>query len=96
MEQTDRLSVEECRELLGPDGEGWTDERIEQLRDRLENMAHVLLPIVKTVSREDVEAMKWAAFALRHGPMEELVDNRGNEFNDLESWPLPEGQCRAN
>lgn len=91
-----KLTVEQCRELLGEEAEGWDDREVERWRDRVANMAHVLLPIVKKVSRDDVEAMKWAAYALRHGPMEELVEDHRDKFDDLERWPLPGGKCHVN
>jgi hypothetical protein len=90
------MTVEQCRELLGEEAEGWPNEKVERWRDRVTNMAHLLLPVVKKVSRDDLEAMRWAAYALRQGPMEELADTRADEFEDLEPWPAPEGPCRAN
>jgi hypothetical protein len=91
-----KMSVEQCRELLGEEANGWTDDKVGRWRDRVANMAHLLLPVMKKVSRDDLEAMRWAAFAVRNGPMEELTDTRGDEFDDLEPWPGPEGPCRVN
>lgn len=93
MAESDKhLSVAECRALLGADAEGWTDERIEKLRDRLEALAHVLVPIVKKVSREDLEALKQAAYTHRHGlDREDLIqdpDFDNEENTEVNTWPV--------
>lgn len=67
MEQRDKLSLEECKRLLGSDAEGWPDEKIERLRDRLEALAEELYPVIGQRAAEDLEGLKEAAYAHKHG-----------------------------
>jgi hypothetical protein len=62
-----KLTVEECRQLLGADAEGWPDEKIERLRNRLEALAHELYPVIGQRAAKDLESVRWAAYAHRHG-----------------------------
>ena len=67
MEQRDKLTVEQCRELLGPDGEDWPDDKIERLRDRLEALAEELYPVIGQRAAEDLEGLRWASYLHRNG-----------------------------
>jgi len=40
-----RLSIAECRDLLGEEGRAMSDDEIEALRDSAETMAHLLIEI---------------------------------------------------
>jgi hypothetical protein len=67
MEQRDKLTVEECKVLLGADAEGWPDEKIERLRDRLEGLANELYGEIGKRAAEDLPGLREAAYAHRHG-----------------------------
>lgn len=41
----DVMSIARCRELLGPDATGLSDEEVEALRRHAETMAHILIEI---------------------------------------------------
>jgi hypothetical protein len=67
MEQKDRLTIEECRQLLGGECEGWEDTKVERLRDRLEALARELYPVIGQRAAEDLPGLREAAYAHRHG-----------------------------
>jgi hypothetical protein len=67
MKQQDKLTLEECKQLLGQDGEGWSDEKIERLRDRLEALAHELFGEIGQRAAENLEDVRWAAYLHRNG-----------------------------
>ncbi|HEY1575823.1 MAG TPA: hypothetical protein VGF82_01960 [Terracidiphilus sp.] len=67
MEQRDRLTIEECRRLLGAECEGWTDTKVERLRDRLEALAVELYPVIGKRAAEDLPGLREAAYTHRHG-----------------------------
>lgn len=94
MEQKDRLTIEECRQLLGAECEGWTDTKVERLRDRLETLARELYPIIGSRAAEDLEGLREAAYAHRHGLDKEdlIVDPDFDNENDegtAEGSPCP-------
>jgi hypothetical protein len=41
------LSIEQCRELLGVDAVGKTDEEIAELRDRMRQLGAVVISIIR-------------------------------------------------
>lgn len=67
MEGSGKLTVEECRRIMGADAEGWPDDKIERLRDRLEALAHELYPVIGERAAQDLEGLREAAHAHRHG-----------------------------
>jgi hypothetical protein len=81
LEQRDRLTIEECRQLLGAECEGWTDTKVERLRDRLEVLARELYPVIGQRAAEDLEGLKWIAYVHRHGLNKEdlIVDDDDDE-----------------
>lgn len=40
---TDQISINRCRELLGDEAVGLSDEQVDQLRRHAETMAHVVI-----------------------------------------------------
>ena len=54
-----RLSVEECREILGQTEGAMTDAEIETLRNELERVAEVLLDEVTEKGREGLLPARW-------------------------------------
>ena len=41
----DRISIARCRELLGDDAVGLSDEEVDRIRQHAETMAHVLIEV---------------------------------------------------
>ena len=41
----DQISIARCRELLGDEAVGLSDEEVDQIRQHAETMAHVLIEI---------------------------------------------------
>lgn len=74
MSESDKhLSVSECRTILGDEATGMSDTDIERLRDRLEGVALAMMPAMRQLTPENVEAMRWAAYAFRQERAEELM-----------------------
>lgn len=61
-----RISVEECRAILGSEADGYPDERIERLRDALEAVAEVMYDEIKRQAQSDPEAVRWASYAFEN------------------------------
>ena len=38
-----KLTLEQCRQMLGNEAEGMTDKEVEELRDTLTSLAHTLI-----------------------------------------------------
>lgn len=91
MEQKDKLTVEECKALLGADAEGWPDDKIERLRDRLEALAIELYSEIGQRAAEDLPGLREAAYAHRHGlDREDLrVDPDFDDEDTAEDTPCP-------
>jgi len=64
------LSIERCRELLGPEAEGKTDEQLEALRDRLEDAAGRYYDAIQEAWKRDPESVRWAVHAHETGEVE--------------------------
>jgi len=41
----DQISIARCRELLGDDAAGLSDEEVDRIREHAEAMAHVLIEV---------------------------------------------------
>jgi hypothetical protein len=86
--EPDELSVEECRRILGSEAEGWSNERIEHLRDRLEALAHELYPVIGKRAAEDLEGLRWAAYAHRHGIEDDSpMSTEDQDGEEASEWP---------
>lgn len=90
-----RISVEECRRILGSEAEGYSDERIERLRDALEGVAEVMYDEIKRQAQSDPEAVRWASYAFEN-PEDafapdlddaELFDDGANTLSTLGEQP---------
>jgi hypothetical protein len=84
MEGLEKLTLEECRRIMGADAEGWPDEKIERLRDRLEALAHELYGEIGQRAAENLEDVRWAAYLHRNGFDESdiIVDSDFDDEND--------------
>lgn len=58
-----RLTVEECRTILGASALGHSDEQIQRLRDSLEHVASMMYDEVARQAQHDPESMRWIAYA---------------------------------
>ena len=54
-----RVSVDECRAILGASADTMTDAEIETMRDDLEHTADVLFDQMVEGGREGLEAARW-------------------------------------
>ena len=57
-----KVSVDECRTILGATGEGMTDAQIEAMRDELERTADVLYDQMVELGPNGLEAARWATY----------------------------------
>jgi hypothetical protein len=92
MEQRDKVTLEECKRILGSDADGWADDKIERLRDRLEALAHELYGEIGQRAAKDLEGLRWAAYAHRHGLDESdlIVDpDFDGDDSDVEDGTCP-------
>jgi hypothetical protein len=90
MEQKDKLTIEECRQLLGAECEGWPDEQVEGLRDRLEALALELYPTIGKRAAEDLPGLREAAYAHRHGlDKTDLIVDPDDDEDTAEDTPCP-------
>ena len=55
----DRISVGECRAILGASAEGLTDTEIETMRDEFERTADVLYAQMVEEGRDGLDAARW-------------------------------------
>jgi hypothetical protein len=55
----DKVSIEECRRILGSSAESMTDADIEKMRDNLENTADVLYTQMVEAGRNGLEMQRW-------------------------------------
>jgi hypothetical protein len=89
MEQKDKLTVAECRRLLGAECEGWPDDKVARLRDRLETLAKELYPVIGQRAAEDLEGLREAAYAHRHGLDKEDLIVDSDDDDTAEDTPCP-------
>jgi hypothetical protein len=61
-----RLTIEECRTILGTSAAGHTDEQIEQLRNSLEHLAAMMYDEVVRQEKADPEGLRWMAYAFEN------------------------------
>jgi hypothetical protein len=61
-----KLTVEECRALLGESASGHSDEKVERLRDSLENIASVMYDEIAQHAQNDPEKVRWFAYAFEN------------------------------
>lgn len=96
MEQRDKLSVEDCRRIMGADAEGWPDEKIERLRDRLEALAEELYPVIGQRAAEKLEDIRWAAYVHQNGLDEtDLIVDPDFADEDDDEDTAEDGPCRV-
>jgi hypothetical protein len=55
----EKVSVDECRAILGASADTMTDAEIERMRDELERTADVLFDQMVEGGREGLEAARW-------------------------------------
>jgi hypothetical protein len=55
----DKVSIEECRRLLGISAENMTDAEVEKMRDGLEQTADVLYTQMVEAGRNGLEMQRW-------------------------------------
>jgi hypothetical protein len=55
----DKVSIEECRRILGSSAESLTDAEVETMRDDLERTADVLYMQMTEAGRAGLEAQRW-------------------------------------
>lgn len=60
------LSVAKCREILGVEAEGKTDEQLERVRDSIAVLANHLYDQVQADWKVDPESVRWLAYAREH------------------------------
>ena len=65
MPEQDKLSIDECRHLLGNSACELTDEQVQKLRDALERVADSFYEEIARRAQTDtgVDAIRWAAFS---------------------------------
>jgi len=61
-----RLTIEECRAILGASAAGHTDDQIEQLRNSLEDIAGVMYDKIVADANKDLDRVRWAAYAFEN------------------------------
>ena len=54
-----KMSIEECRKILGASADALKDAQIEALRDDYERIADVLFDQIVEQGREGLEAARW-------------------------------------
>lgn len=55
----DKVSIEECRRILGSSAENMTDAEVEKMRDGLEQTADVLYTQMVEAGRNGLEMQRW-------------------------------------
>lgn len=60
------LSVEKCREILGVEANGKTDEQIEKLHDSIAVLADQLYDQVQKDWKTNPESVRWLSYAQDH------------------------------
>jgi len=55
------LTVQECRQILGTKVEGHSDEQIARVRDDLEHVAAVMYDEMAKDAKSDFESVRWSA-----------------------------------
>jgi hypothetical protein len=64
------LSIARCRELLGSDAEGKSDEQLQRLADELGKAASVFYDDIQAAWKRDPESVRWMVHASQTGETE--------------------------
>jgi hypothetical protein len=67
---TSKVSIEECRKLLGSAAESMTDTQVEAERDQMVALAHILFDQFTEEMKRDPERMRWLMHAHETGEIE--------------------------
>jgi hypothetical protein len=82
-----RLTLPNCRSLIGSQGQGFSDEELERARDQIHAIAAIIVDAFEPVSRFDVtalnppgidEALRTLGWDLDISPEHELSEERDN------------------
>lgn len=79
---TNRLSVQECRTLLGESASGHSDEQIERLRNSLECLAEQMYDEIVRQARRDPEGVRWFAYGFENPEGADCPDIPDDAFPD--------------
>ena len=60
------LSVAQCREILGTDAVGKSDEQLERVRDSIAVLANHLYDQIQSDWKADPESVRWLSYAQDH------------------------------
>jgi hypothetical protein len=60
------LTVEECKAILGESIAGKSDEQIAKMLDDLEQLAGVMYDELERQARNDLERVRWTAYAIEN------------------------------
>lgn len=66
----DKVSIEECRKLLGSAAESMTDAQVESERDQMVALAHIVFDQFTEEGKRDPERMRWLLHAHETGEIE--------------------------
>lgn len=61
-----KLTVQECRKILGRSATGHSDEQVERLRDSLEDIASLMYDHIAQQAQEDPESVRWLAYGFEN------------------------------
>lgn len=61
------LTVQECRDILGVEAEGKTNDQIERLRDSIAALANTMYDQIQTEWKANPDRVLWNADAHQHG-----------------------------
>lgn len=64
------LTIERCRELLGPEAEGKTDEQLQALVEELSRASAAFYDEIQAAWRRDPESVRWAVYSHQTGEVE--------------------------
>jgi hypothetical protein len=56
---TEKVSIEECRRILGSSADSMTDAEVEAIRDDLERTGDTLYTQMTEAVRADIDAVRW-------------------------------------
>jgi hypothetical protein len=68
------LSVTQCREILGAEADGKSDEQIEKLHDSIAALANSLYDQVQAEWKANPESVRWAAYSHENGEESDTHD----------------------
>jgi len=60
------MTVQECRDILGPSVADKSDEQVAKMLDDLEQLAVIMYDDVMRVARKDIEAVFWSVYAMEN------------------------------